>query len=110
MPHAYILRCSDGSYYTGSTRNLEHRIHQHSLGLVPGYTADRLPIVLVFAEECDRVDDAWVRERQIHGWSRRKKEALIAQRYDDLPNLSLSTARRAGFDTPPEAAAQPSEL
>jgi putative endonuclease len=108
VPHVYILRCADGSYYTGSTRNLEHRIHQHSLGLVEGYTATRLPIELVFAQEYERVDEAWARERQIHGWSRRKKEALIAQRYDDLPLLSVSADRRAGFDTPPEAAAQPS--
>jgi len=101
MPFVYILRCADGSYYTGSTRNLESRLHQHSLGLVAGYTSTRLPVELVFAAEYERVDEAWQRERQIHGWSRRKKEALIAAHWDDLPDFSRSAYRRRGFDTPP---------
>ena len=108
MPHVYILRCADGSYYTGSTRSLESRLHQHSLGLVEGYTSTRLPVELVFAAEYERVDEAWQRERQIHGWSRRKKEALIAAHWEDLPAFSLSSYRRRGFDTPPAAATQPS--
>jgi putative endonuclease len=109
MPYVYILRCADGSYYTGSTRNLESRLHQLSLGLVEGYTSTRLPVELVFAAEYERVDEAWQRERQIHGWSRRKKEALIADHWDDLPEFSRSLyRRRRGFDTPPTAATQPS--
>jgi putative endonuclease len=108
MPHVYILRCSNGSQYTGSTRNLENRLSRHALGLVEGYTASRLPVELVFAAEYERVDEAWQRERQIHGWSRRKKEALIASCWEDLPGFSRSAHRRGGFDTPPPAATQPS--
>lgn len=109
MPHVYLLKCSDGSYDTGSTRELENRLTQHMLGLVAGYTATRRPVELVHVEECERIDEAWRRERQIHGWSRRKKEALIAQDFDALPRLSANAANRGGFDTPPTAAAQPSE-
>ena len=88
MASVYILRCGDGSYYVGSTRNLESRMEQHYSGAGGDYTRKRQPVTLVFAEEYQRVDEAWEREKQIQGWSRRKREALIEGRMDDLPSLS----------------------
>jgi len=74
----YILRCSDGSYYVGSTRDLSQRLEQHASGLGSAYTSRRLPVELVHAEEFDRVADAYLREKQVQNWSRAKREALIA--------------------------------
>ncbi len=88
MPFVYILRCSDNSYYVGSTRNLEHRLWQHSTGAGCSYTRKRQPVILVFAEEYDRIDEAYAREKQLQGWSRKKREALINDRMDKLPELS----------------------
>ena len=82
----YILRCSDGSYYTGSTRDLEGRLYEHQNGLGAVFTKKRLPIKLVYCEEFERIDDAFYREKQ--GWSRAKKEALIQGQYDLLPKLA----------------------
>ena len=88
MAFVYILLCSDGSYYVGSTRNLEHRVWQHSTGQSSTYTSTRLPIQLVFAQEYDNVGDAYAREKQIQGWSRKKREALIAGEFNELPRFS----------------------
>jgi len=88
MPHVYMLRCGDGSFYVGSTRNLETRLEQHTSGAGGEYTRKRLPVTLVFAEEYDRVDEAWAREKQIQGWSRRKRQALIDGEFGRLPGLS----------------------
>jgi putative endonuclease len=91
----YILRCSDGSYYTGLTKQeIEARLWEHNAGIYDGYTAKRRPVELVFHEVYDRIIDAIARERQIKGWSRRKKEALIALDYEALP--ALSRRRPAG--------------
>ena len=84
----YILRCSDGSYYTGSTRDLESRLYEHQNGLGAVFTKKRLPINLVYCEEFERIDDAFYREKQVQGWSRAKKEALIQGQYDLLPKLA----------------------
>ena len=84
----YILRCSDGSYYTGSTRDLESRLYEHQNGLGAVFTKKRLPIKLVYCEEFERIDDAFYRETQVQGWSRAKKEALIQGQYDLLPKLA----------------------
>ncbi len=72
----YILECSDGSYYTGVTSNLERRINQHSSGLIKGYTSSRLPLSLVYSNRFTNVTDAITAEKQIKGWSRAKKQAL----------------------------------
>ncbi|MBX3094718.1 MAG: GIY-YIG nuclease family protein [Cryobacterium sp.] len=88
MPHVYILKCNDGSYYVGSTRNLENRLEQHASGVGASYTRKRLPVTLVFAYELERVDDAYALEKRIQGWSRAKREALIDGRFEDLPALS----------------------
>jgi len=94
MPHTYILKCSDGSYYTGSTWDLVRRFAEHQEGLGAKHTAKRLPVELVYAEEYDRIDDAFHREKQIQGWSREKKEALIAGVEADLPELAKKVFRR----------------
>ena len=86
--YIYILKCFDDTYYTGSTIDLEKRIEQHQNGLGANYTKKRLPINLVYLEENDRIDLAFNREKQIQGWSRKKKEALILKKYNDLPRLS----------------------
>ena len=74
----YILLCSDDSYYTGSTNDLELRLKQHQAGEGANYTKSRLPVQLVYFEEYNRVDKAFYREKQVQRWSRKKKEALIA--------------------------------
>ncbi|EEQ96499.1 GIY-YIG catalytic domain protein [Brucella intermedia LMG 3301] len=85
----YILRCADGSYYTGLTKqNIEARLWEHNEGIYDSYTKKRRPVELVFTETYDRIVDAIARERQIKGWSRAKKEALIALNYEGLPELS----------------------
>jgi len=89
MPFVYILHCSDGSFYVGSTRgSLENRVWQHSTGAGCRYTSSRLPVELVFAEEYERVEEAYAREKQVQGWSRRKREALIRGEFDNLVALS----------------------
>ena len=89
MPYMYILKCADDSYYTGSTWNLEKRLWEHQNGLGAKHTAKHLPVTLVYCEECDRIEDAYVREKQIQGWSRKKKQALIA---GDMNKLHLLAA------------------
>ena len=85
----YMLRCSDASYYVGSTKQaLEARVWEHNNLPIDSYTARRRPVTLVFCESYDRITDAIARERQIKGWSRRKKEALITLDYEGLPALS----------------------
>ncbi|GIV40196.1 MAG: hypothetical protein KatS3mg033_1996 [Thermonema sp.] len=84
----YILECSDGSYYTGSTTDLERRLAQHRAGEGANHTKKRLPVKLVYYEEYDRIDEAYCREKQVQGRSRKKKEALIKGNDDQLPRLS----------------------
>ena len=84
----YILLCSDGSYYTGSTNNLELRLAQHQSGEGANHTKKRLPVQLLYFEEFDRVDEAFYREKQIQGWTRTKKEALINGQSDELKKLA----------------------
>ncbi len=90
----YILKCSDGSYYTGSTSNLEKRISEHQNGLIKGYTSKRLPIELVFSEYFDDVYNSLTAERQIKGWTRAKKEALINGDFELLKVLAKKKWKR----------------
>ena len=94
MAWVYLLGCRDGSYYVGSTRNLEARVWQHRNGLGAEYTRHRLPVELLWAHECERVDEAFALEKRIQGWSRAKREALIRGDYDALPWLSRGSYRR----------------
>ena len=82
------MECSDGSYYTGSTVDLEKRINNHQDGRGANHTKKRLPVKLVYVEEYLRIDSAFYREKQIQGWSRAKKESLINGTLEDLNNLS----------------------
>ncbi|MEO6302390.1 MAG: GIY-YIG nuclease family protein [Bacteroidia bacterium] len=86
----YILLCADNSYYTGSTVDIDIRVTQHQNGLGANYTKTRLPVILVYTEEYPRIDLAFNREKQVQGWSRKKKEALIKGKYENLPDLSKS--------------------
>lgn len=84
----YILLCSDDSYYTGSTIDLEKRLIEHQSGNGSNHTKKRLPVKLVYCEEFQRIDEAFYREKQVQGWSRAKKEALINSRVNNLNELA----------------------
>ena len=84
----YILQCSDGTYYTGSTVDLPRRLQQHQSGEGARYTSKRLPVELVYVEEFDRIDKAFAREKQVQNWSRVKKQALIEGNKAMLPELA----------------------
>lgn len=86
--YMYILKCSNGNYYTGSTNNLDFRLKQHQTGEGSNYTKKHLPVDLVYYEEYQRIDEAFIREKQVQGWSRKKKEALINGTLESLPVLS----------------------
>jgi putative endonuclease len=86
--YMYILKCADGSYYTGSTDNLTLRMQEHQSGLGATHTRLHHPVELVYHEEFDRIDDAFYREKQIQKWSRAKKEALINGDIEELKRLA----------------------
>lgn len=88
--YTYILKCADGSYYTGSTDNLELRMRQHQSGEGAKFTKGHLPVELMYYEEYDRIDEAFKREKQIQGWRRAKKEALMKGEIALLKSLSKS--------------------
>jgi putative endonuclease len=92
----YILRCGDGSYYTGITRReVEERVSEHTQGLDSTcYTFSRRPVSIVFSASFERVDEAISFERQIKGWSRAKKGALIRGDYEALPALAARRAKK----------------
>jgi predicted GIY-YIG superfamily endonuclease len=104
--YAYMLRCSDGSYFVGHTDNLEGRIAAHQTGLLPGYTQRRRPVQLVWHQEFTERDQAFAAERQIKGWSPPKKEALINGDWDAIQLLSRKLFLSSSFDTPPSASTQ----
>ena len=84
----YIIECADGSYYIGSTKNIELRFSQHQEGTGSKYTSVRSPLKLVYGEEYERVIDAFTREKQVQGWRRAKREALINGDPELLPALA----------------------
>ena len=90
----YILRCADGTYYTGHTDDLQLRIARHRTGEIPGYTSARLAVELVFSQECATREEALAGELQIKGWSRAKKEALFRRDWETLKRLSRGKNRR----------------
>lgn len=95
MPYAiYILQCSDGSYYTGLTKELEARVQEHQLGAHPeAYTFSRRPVELVWSEFVESYQEAFKWEHQIKGWSRAKKEALIRDDIDGIHEIVKSERR-----------------
>jgi putative endonuclease len=91
----YILRCADGAYYTGTTRaDLERRVAEHQSGHFPGFTATRRPVKLIYSEYFEQIVDAIAAERKVKGWSRAKKEALMAGDFGRLEELAK---RRSSF-------------
>jgi len=76
MAHAYMLRCSDGTLYVGSTINLDDRIASHQAGLGAEYTKRRLPVELFWAGEFDGIDEAFAWEKRLQGWSHAKRVAF----------------------------------
>ena len=86
--HVYMLRGSDGSYHVGHTNDLEHRLAAHERGAIEGYTLSRRPVELVLSYRFSTRLEAFHRERQIKGWARAKKEALIEGDWDGLVELS----------------------
>ncbi|QIG44433.1 GIY-YIG nuclease family protein [Nocardioides anomalus] len=89
MPHAYILRCRDDTYYVGSTRDLDARLWQHNHSEDGAtYTRRRRPVTLIWNAEFDSIEQAFAFEKRIAGWRREKKEALMRGDFDALPELS----------------------
>jgi putative endonuclease len=87
--YVYIVHCADASYYTGTARGgLDQRIAEHNSGHYGGFTAKRRPVTLVFSQWFKRITDAIAAERQLKGWSRAKKEALIRGDFDALRVLA----------------------
>ncbi len=85
----YILKCSDDSYYTGITNNLERRLTEHNQGINPKcYTYNRLPVKLMYFDKFDNPNDAIAAEKQLKGWSRKKKEALFERNWDRIHELA----------------------
>ncbi len=93
--HTYILRCADGSYYVGHTDDLERRIAEHHAGTLGGYTSSRRPVTLLWSQRFQTRDEAFAAERQLKGWSRAKKEAMMAGDWELLSRLARG---RAGGD------------
>ena len=110
MAWMYILECADGSYYVGSTRDLERRIREHNEGIGAAYAARRRPVKVVYAAEFPDIAQAYEQEKQVQGWGRAKREALIRGDYDALPELARKNfekyrARHPKIDEPVKAGA-----
>ncbi|HEY0883263.1 MAG TPA: GIY-YIG nuclease family protein [Archangium sp.] len=89
----YMLRCADASFYVGHTDDLERRLAEHHSGELGGYTAERLPVELVYSAEFPTREEALTREMQVKNWSRKKKEALIADDWAKVRTLARGTDR-----------------
>jgi len=86
--YMYILECADGTYYTGSTKNLEKRLWEHENFFGANYTKKKHPVKLVYFEEYSRIDEAFYREKQIQSWSHAKKKALLEGKNENLKHLA----------------------
>ncbi len=84
----YMVECSDGSYYIGHSDDLEKRIEEHNMRITEGYTSTRLPVKLVWSDSFVSRQEALERERQIKGWSRAKKKALIREDWEEISKLA----------------------
>ena len=84
----YMLECNDGSYYIGHTDDIDKRIVEHTQGKINGYTKKRLPVKIVYVQDFMTRDEAINAERQIKGWSRKKKEALLRDDWEKIKELS----------------------
>ena len=88
MGWVYLLECSDGTLYVGSTIDLERRVWQHQNGEGAAYTRRRRPVRLVWCQAFDRIDEAWAFEKRLQTWGRAKRLALIEGRVDELALLA----------------------
>ena len=89
--YVYILECKDWSYYIGVTNDIEHRLLQHNTGYDENcYTYLRRPVELKYLETFSDINLAIAREKQLKGWSRKKKQALIAENFEKLKELAKS--------------------
>ncbi|HGX91902.1 MAG TPA: GIY-YIG nuclease family protein [Candidatus Tenderia sp.] len=99
----YILRCADDSYYTGHTDNLEKRIGEHTTGAIAScYTFKRRPLKLVFSQDFPTREEALASERQIKGWSRKKKEAMMRGDWAEVSRLAKSKQLKPTSPVSPE--------
>ena len=89
----YILKCSDGSYYVGHSDDVERRVAEHESGAIPGYTKTRRPVKTVYVQEFPSRDEAFDAERQVKGWTRKKKEALIRSDWDAIRELAKKPSK-----------------
>jgi len=89
--YVYILGCSDGSYYTGHTDNLEKRMAEHQSGECKGYTSTRLPVQLLWSQDCTTREEALSAEQQIKGWNRKKKEAMMRGDWKTVQQIAWGT-------------------
>lgn len=96
---AYMLHCADRSFYVGHTDDLDARIGAHQSGLIPGYTATRLPVTLVWSDEFPSRYEALCAERRIKGWSRAKKLALIRGDWARISALARSSEKKESPST-----------
>lgn len=92
MPYAYILRCADGTFYTGHSTDLDSRLKAHNDGVAANYTARRRPVELIYSELAQTEIAAVQRERQLKRWSAEKKEALAAADLSRLKSLSAAAS------------------
>ncbi|HYI48032.1 MAG TPA: GIY-YIG nuclease family protein [Allosphingosinicella sp.] len=95
----YMLHCADRSFYVGHTDDLDARIGAHQSGLIPGYTSTRLPVTLVWADEFPSRYEALQAERQIKGWGRAKKLALIRGDWELIAALARNTEEKERAST-----------
>lgn len=101
MPgYTYILRCSDGTLYAGSTRDLRQRLEAHAQGVGSDYTTSRLPVELIWHAEFDRIDEAFALEKRIQGWSHAKRIAFIEGGYDAIRGWSARERALRGHRRP----------
>lgn len=90
----YIVECSDKSYYTGVTNDLDRRLSEHnSDNNVWSYTFKRRPVVLKYFQRFDDINQAIDFEKQIKGWSRKKKEALFKEDWEEIKKLAKSHSK-----------------
>ncbi|WP_341975826.1 GIY-YIG nuclease family protein [Microbacterium sp. LTA6] len=95
MGYVYILRCSDGTLYVGSTRDLGLRLVQHQEGMGSAYTRRRLPVELIWSADFARIDEAFAWEKRLQGWSHAKRMAFIEGGLDAVIGWSVRN-RTAG--------------
>jgi|SRR4030095_10537888 putative endonuclease len=88
--YMYILKCINGAYYVGHTDNIDQRMSEHNLGLISScYTKNKRPVQLVFLQDFPTRDSAFNAERQIKGWSRKKKEAFIRGDWEEIKKINI---------------------